>query len=570
MYTKEELFRRRAGLSSSKRDLLAQKLRVQTAAPDTAGPLTTIPKRPPEARVPLSSIQERFWFLQQLDPASVSYINMHMYELSRAIDCQVLNQAVRELVRRHDILRTIYTIRNGQIEQQIDPTLHLTCEVRLVDLQHLPESERIREARRVIDAERARPFLLQEGPPWSFMLVRLRPDSNLLLVRIHHMIADGWASDTIVRRELMALYHAFLVGQPSPLPDLPIQYADYAVWQRQQLQNGNQDAQLAYWTEHLAGAPVVLDLPTDFPRPPIQLHRDRAQQVHIPAALTAQLKQLSQHENATLFMTLLTGFGVMLARLVGQNDLLIGTSLAGRQLPELESLLGCFINTLPLRIELRDRPSFRDLLRRVRGVCFGAFANQDLPLEQIISALHPQRDLSRSLLYQVMFQMQNYPGFEVGVEPIQHLDEATAEDAPDLVSTGQGLCDLTMLLYEGEEITGRLEYDATLFAPATIARMVEQLTRLLAAAVADPDCPVASLPLLSEADTQRLLVEWNDTAQPFPHNAGAHALFERQAALTPDAIALVWQDQQLTYRQLNQRANRLARYLQSAASGLAR
>ncbi len=560
MYSRDELLKRRAALSSTKHKLLARQLRGQEpGAPEHSISSTTIPKRAPDALVPLSSIQERFWFLQQLDPTSTSYIITHAHALDYAIDERVLAQALRELVRRHEILRTTYVVQEGQVTQQINPTPHEAPAIPLIDLQHLPDSERAQAARRIVERERARPLQLELGPPWWAILIRLRQDYHILLLRMHHLITDGWSIDTIIQRELLALYRALLQGQPSPLPELSIQYADYAVWQRRQLQQGIYAAQLAYWTEHLAGVPMVLNLPTDYARPPIQAYRERTCPVRLPASLTTRLKQFSQHEQATLFMPLVAAFGVLLAQLAGQNDLLVGTSLAGRQLPELEPLLGCFISTLPLRIDMRDHPSFRVLVRRVREVCLGAYTNQDVPIQQIVAAIQPPRDLSRSPLYQVMFQMQNYPQFTLE----QDLFAADTQPNPlelPAASTGQGMCDLAMLLYEGEEITGELAYDATLFTAETIARLVALFGTLLAAVATAPDCPVHQLPLTSDVDAQMHAV-WNATEAAYPRHAAIHTLFERQAQQTPEAIALVWHDQQITYRQLDQRANQLGHHL---------
>jgi amino acid adenylation domain-containing protein len=564
MYTKDELLRRRAALSSTKREVLAQQLRG--AAPAQSSPPTTIPMRPPGVPVPLSSIQERFWFLQQLDLTSVTYVNVHVYQLTQPLTGAAVIQAVRELMRRHEILRTTYHVREGQVFQQVDPTMHTTFSFPIIDLQHLPEAEHEAETLRLIGGIRARPLLPALAPPWSITMIRVRPNAQVLVLRVHHLIADGWSIDTIIRRELMALYYASLAGQPSPLPELPIQYADYAYWQRQQVA-ATAAAQLAYWTEHLAGAPEVLELPTDRPRPSVQYYREAIQHVHLDAALSAALRQLGQQAHASLFMTLLAAFAALMARMADQHDLVVGTSVAGRSVPELEPLLGCFINNLPLRIDQRDRPTFRELVRRVRTICLGAYAHQDLPLEQIVAALQPRRDLSRSLLFQVMFQIQNFPAFEVDLKPLQPTSDLSLVEEPSAAATGQGLCDLMMLLYDKEEITGELAYDATLFAPETIARMIEQFKTLLAAAVATPDVSIVALPLLSEAELRQLLVEWNATAAPYPQDAGIHELFELQAMQTPDAVAVVWNDRRLTYRALNARACQLARYLRRRAVG---
>ena len=377
----------------------------------------------------------------------------------------------------------------------------------------------------------------------------------MVLLSMHHIISDGWSLGVLVR-ELAALYRAFAQGQPSPLPELPVQYADYAVWQRQWLQGERLQSQLAYWKQRLAGL-APLELPTDRPRPAVQTFRGATLPVTLPRELAAGLQALSRQEGATLFMTLLAGWQALLARYSGQSDVAVGAPVANRTRVETEGLIGFFVNTLVLRADLGGGPSFRAALGRVREAVLAAYAQQDVPFEQVVEAVQPPRDLSRTPLFQVMFAWQNAP------LPTAVVGELRLR--PVAVEAGTAKFDLTLDLAEaGEEIAGTLEYNTDLFERETIARLAGHLQTLLAGAVAGPERPLHELPLLGEGERRQVLVEWNQTAAAYPQDVCVHELFEQQVERSPDAVAVVSDETELTYAELNGRANRLARQLRGA------
>jgi amino acid adenylation domain-containing protein len=376
---------------------------------------------------------------------------------------------------------------------------------------------------------------------------------HVLLFTTHHIICDGWSRGVLIR-ELAALYEAFSSGKPSPLPELPIQYVDFAVWQRQWLQGEVLEAQLTYWKQQLAGSPPVLELPTDRPRPSVQTFQGATQSLMLPKDLSEALKDLSQQEDATLFMTLLAAFKTLLYRYTGQEDILVGTPIANRNRSEIERLIGFFVNTLVMRTDLGETPSFRELLSRVRKVALEAYARQDLPFEYLVDELQLERDLSHAPLFQVMFVFGNTP---MSALELPGLTMSLLE-----TDSGTAKFDLTLSMRETEQgLIGDLEYNTDLFDKSTITRMLTHFQTLLEGVVANPDQHLAKLPLLTEAERQQLLVEWNKTQANYPSEVCLHQLFEAQVERTPDAIAVVFEDKQLTYRELNARANQLAHYL---------
>ncbi len=376
---------------------------------------------------------------------------------------------------------------------------------------------------------------------------------------MHHIIADGWSLGVLVR-ELMLLYQAHTTGGVAALSTLPIQYADYAAWQRAWLQGPALEAQVDYWRAHLRGAPVALDLPLDHPRPPLQTFRGALQPFALPLELTAALADLSRREGVTLFMTLLAGFLTLLQRYTSQDDLVVGTRIAGRNRRETEALVGFFINALALRTDLSGNPSFRELLGRVRAVALGAYTHQDVPFELLVEELRPQRDPSRHPLFQVMFVLQNYPIAEL---ELPGLSVQPFEIAPETVKY-----DLDFSLYETTDgLKGTLEYNIALFAPDTISRILRQYEMVLGSVVADPSLRLSEVPLLTEAERRCVLEDWNATRQDYSYATGLHSLFAAQAARTPHAVAVSDDDQQLTYAQLDRRANRLAHHLQALGVG---
>jgi amino acid adenylation domain-containing protein len=543
-----------ANLSPEEREFLLQRLRQKRK---NASPTKIKPQSRDSHTFPLSFAQQRLWFLEQLEPGSPFYNQPAAVRLTGALNLAVLEQSFNEIVRRHEILRTTFFMVEGQPVQAIAPTLTLTLPV--VDLQELPEVARREEVRRIVAEEARQPFNLAEGPLLRGTLLQLGEAEHTLLFTTHHIICDGWSRGVLIR-ELAALYEVFSSGKPSPLPELPIQYADFAVWQRQWLQGEVLEAQLTYWKQQLAGSPPVLELPTDRPRPLVQTFQGATQSLMLPKDLTEALKDLSQQEDATLFMTLLAAFKTLLYRYTGQEDILVGTPIANRNRSEIERLIGFFVNTLVMRTDLGETPSFRELLSRVRKVALEAYARQDLPFEYLVDELQLERDLSHAPLFQVMFVFGNTP---MSALELPGLTMSLLE-----TDSGTAKFDLTLSMREIEQgLIGDLEYNTDLFDKSTIARMLTHFQTLLEGVVANPDQRLADLPLLTEAERQQLLVEWNDTQADYPSEVCLHQLFEAQVERSPDAIAVVFEDQQLTYRELNAKANQLAHHLQALGVG---
>ena len=505
---------------------------------------------------PLSFAQQRLWFLDQLEPGSPVYNLPIALRIAGPLDAGILVQSLDEILQRHETLRATFPAVDGQPVQIISPPKPPT--LRRIDLQDLPVNEREAEALRLATEEARQPFDLAQGPLFRAKLLRLAEEEHILLLTIHHIVSDGW-SFNVLMRELEALYTAFSIGQPSPLPPLPIQYADFAHWQRQWLQGEVLETQLAYWKQQLAGALPVLELPTDRPRPAVQTFRGARQSLRLPASLIQPLNALSQQEDVTLFMTLLAAFQTLLYRYTGQEDILVGSPIAGRTWTELEGLIGFFVNTLVLRTDLSGNPSFQQLLHRVREVTLGAYAHQDLPFEKLVEELQPQRDISRNPLFQVMFLL-NVP------EQPPHLPglHVTPLDLPN----GTAMFDVALSLTEDPQgLTACLEYNTDLFDPPTITRLLRHFQTLLEGMVANPHQSLATLPMLTPAERHQLLVTWNATSCDYPKDQGVHQLLEAQVQRTPEAVAVVFEDQQLTYRDLNARANQLAHYLRKQGVG---
>ncbi len=514
--------------------------------------LSPIPLAPRDKPLPLSFAQRRLWFLDQLEGPNAIYNISGALKFSGPLNISALQHSLTITVQRHEVLRTTFQNRNGQIHQII--SAKATVIIPLINLQALPvEVQRI-EVQRLAQEEAQRPFNLSRDLMLRFQLLQLNAAEHVLLLTMHHIASDGW-SLAILARELGTLYKAFIQRQPAELPPLKIQYTDYVYWQQQRLQDKLQVAHLDYWQKQLTDAPPVLDLPTDYPRPTIQTFRGDQVQFTLPPALVEHLRQLSQQANATLFMTLLAAFKVLLARYSGQTDIVVGSPIANRTHLDIEPLIGFFVNTLVLRSDLSDNPTFSQLLDQVRDVTQGAYEHQDLPFEQLVEALKPERHLSHTPLFQVMFVLQNTPKISLA---LPHLHVNLLEIEPTTAKF-----DLSLELEETEQgLTGRWVYNPDLFKPETIERMASHFQTLLTAVVADPKQYVLNLRLLTVTDRQKLVVTWNNTQIDYPKNKCAHQLFETQADQTPDAIALMFEDQHLTYHGLNIRANQLAHYLQ--------
>ncbi|NNB89170.1 non-ribosomal peptide synthase/polyketide synthase, partial [Corallococcus exiguus] len=506
---------------------------------------------------PLSFAQQRLWFIDQLDPGSALYNMPTALRLSGAVDVPALQQSFDALVERHEALRTTFEAHDGEPRQHVHPAP--TGVLSVVDLTGLPDDERETEAVRLASEDAMKPFDLAVGPLARLTLLKLGEEEHVLLLCMHHAIGDGWSMSILVR-EVTALYEAFRQGQPSPLAPLPVQYPDFAVWQRGWLQGEVLDAQLGWWTQQLAGAPQALALPTDKPRPPQRSARGATFPVRLSQSLSEAVEALAQREGATPFMLLLAAFQTLLHRYSGQEDLLVGTSIAGRRHAETEGLIGFFVNTLVLRARFDGRPSFRQLLSQVRATTLGAYEHQDIPFERLVEAVQPARDLSRTPLIQALFALQNLPEAEV------RLPELTLRPVEvDLSSTKFDL-DLSMARTE-RGFEGALSYATDLFEPATARRLSEHFLQLLEAAVTRPDAKVDSLPLLTAEERQWVLEEWSGETAPFEVDVPFHARFEQQVTRTPKAPAVVMGDTSVSFHQLNVRANQLAHYLRSLGVG---
>jgi len=513
-------------------------------------------KRQKQESPPLSFSQQRLWFLDQLEPGSSAYNMPLAIRLTGRLKVAGLQQSLGEILRRHEVLRTTFITEHDRPVQRIAPVRAFTLPQ--IDLSALSEEQREAKARELASEEASRSFDLTAGPLLRATLLQLAPEEHVLLVTMHHIISDGWSMG-IFYRELSALYEAFSQGKPSPFPELPIQYADFAVWQRQWLQGKELEEQLTFWKEQLRNI-STLELPTDRPRPSVQTFCGAVHTVEFPKSLTEALWGLSRKEGVTLFMTLLAGFQSLLHRYTGQEDIVVGTPIANRNRAEIEGLIGFFVNTLVMRTDTSGDPAFRELLKRVRKTALGAYAHQDLPFEKLIMELQPERDLSRNPLIQVMFALQNFPFSDLDLTGL-------AIGKIEIKGTSTKF-DLEIYLRETEEgLKGELVYNTDLFDSATIERMAGHYQMMLEGIVADPDQRLSELPLLTEAERHQLLVEWNDTEVEYPRDKCVHELFEEQVERTPDAIAVVFEDQQLTYRQLNSRANQLAHYLMRKGVG---
>nr|WP_309731460.1 amino acid adenylation domain-containing protein [Chamaesiphon sp. OTE_75_metabat_556] len=467
------------------------------------------------------------------------------------LNIKALEQAFGALVDRHEPLRTQFKLQDNQPIQSIVPSLTITLPV--VDLQH--ESDPWQQVQQLAAVEVSQPFDLADGQVLRVKLWQVAPDDYVLTLAIHHIAADGWSLGILIG-ELSAYYRSFLTGNSAVLPELPVQYADFAVWQRQWLTDRVLERQLNYWKQHLTGAPSLIDLPTDRPRPAIQTFRGGTERLQLDPQLTQRLKQLSQESGSTLFMTLLAGFAVLLSRYSDQTDLVVGSPIANRNRTEIEGLIGFFVNSLALRFDLSQSPTFDAFLAQVRQVTQDAYDHQDLPFEMLVEELHLERHFDRNPLAQVVFALQNAPttGWD--------LPGVKVEDLPSGMDSVR--VDLEVYLWDTPAgLQGFCAYNRDLFDAATIARMMQHFGTLLAAIVANPQQSVALLPLLTAPERQQLLQEWNDTHTEALFDKCIHQLVEAQVQRTPDAVAVVFESQQLTYAELNSRANQLAHYLQS-------
>jgi amino acid adenylation domain-containing protein/thioester reductase-like protein len=510
-------------------------------------------KRAENANLPLSYAQQRLWFLDQLEPNSASYNISLGLRLVGTLNVAALQQSLIEIIHRHEALRTNFVTVDGQAAQIIQTETNWTVSV--VDFQHLPLTEQKIAAQKLVQEQAFLPFDLASEALIRVKLVVLSPTEQWLVVCMHHVVSDGWSIGVFVE-ELIVIYNAYSQSKPSPLLPLTIQYADFAIWQRQWLQGEVLQNQLSYWKQQLANAPTFLPLPTDRPRPAVQTFNGAYKEFALSVELTQKLLKLSQQQGVTLFMTLLAVYNTLLYRYTGQTDILVGTPIANRDRAEIEGLIGFFVNTLVMRTEISGDRSFNELLPCIREMALSAYAHQDLPFEMLVEALQPERDLSHTPLFQVMFVLNNAPTSEV------ELTGLSVSELP--IESAIAKFDLTLGMENTNNgLVGWWEYNTDLFDSSTIERMTGHFLTLLEAIVANPSERISQLPILTPSEQQQLLVEWNDTSVDYPQDKCIHQLFEEQVERTPDAVAVVFENQQLTYHELNCRANQLAHYLQS-------
>src|SRR6476646_8524763 len=535
---------------------MAERLKEELATAGQSAPVAGIQRVERDGGpLPLSYAQQRLWFIDQMEPGSALYNIPLAGKVTGVLDKNALQKSFNEIVRRHEVLRARFAVSEGIPVVEVVSGQQPTIEE--IDLRGLSESERKAEAMSLAEAETAIGFDLARGPLIRMKLLQMGEEDHVLLMTIHHIVSDGLSFKNFFA-ELGSLYEAYIKGEESPLEELEIQYSDFAAWQRQWLQGKTLDDQLAYWTRHLAGL-QVLDLPTDYPRPAMPHHRAANIRFEMSAELTAKLKELSSRQEATLFMVMLAAFDVLLSRYSGQEDIAVGSPIANRNRKEIENLIGFFVNTLVLRADVEHKPNFVELLRRVKKATLDAYANQDLPFEKLVEAISPERDISRTPLFQVVFAMQSAPLAEV---PLGELKLQLFN-----VNSSTAKFDLTLgVVEDGGTFKASLEYNTDLFEPDTAQRMVDHYLTLLAAIVSEPDRPIVHLPMLTQVE-QRQLTEWNRTDAEWPEDKCLPDFFEEQVRRIPGAVAVEFQGQQLSYQELDRRSNQLGWRLQKLGAG---
>ncbi len=541
-----------AGLAQCIDEAIRRGKRLQAPAIEAAGR---------DGQIELSFAQQRLWFLDQLEPGSSTYNMPSAVRLSGELNKGALEQSFTEIIRRHESLRTTFATVDGQPVQVISEPRPVIIPVE--DLTELDEEDRQAQARSLVTQQAQTPFNLAQGPLIRINLLRLAEDEHVLVVVMHHIISDGWSIGVLIR-ELTALYEAYCAGEPSPLPELGLQYADYAMWQREYLQGSVLEQELGYWRKQLEGAPSVLELPTDHPRPPVQTFRGSSRAITLTEELTRGVREMSRREGVTLFMALLGGFQALMMRYSGQEEIVVGTPIAGRSRVETEGMIGLFVNMLVMRTEVRGRESVGELMRRVKEVAIGGYAHQEVPFERLVEEMKPERSLSHSPIFQVMMVLQNTPRESVELAGLR-MSGVNGE-----AGEGQRVkFDLTLTMLEmGERIVAVMGYNRELFEGATIERMLRHYEKLLEGMVREPEQGIREIEILSEAERKQVLEEWNATAREYPTEQCIHELFEQQVEQSPDAIAMKYEEEEVTYQELNRRANQLAHYLRRRGVGV--
>ncbi|HEX5887024.1 MAG TPA: amino acid adenylation domain-containing protein [Pyrinomonadaceae bacterium] len=550
----KDLAARIAALSPEQRALFEASARAKGLR---APQVDQIPRRPREDTnvFPTSIDQERLWFIEQLQPGNAAYNIFSASRIKGPLDAAVMERVVNELIARHEVLRTTFTVVDDQPVQVINPNLKVALTP--FDLQSLPLDQREQEALRLVTEDFSRPFDLEKGPLVRVGLLRLAEDDHVLHVNMHHTVTDRW-SGAIFEQETGLLYEAFANNRPSPLPPLPIQYADYALWQRGRAESEIYRKQAEYWTKKLTGVPFVLEVPTDFPRPPIQNFRGARVYTRYPKRLLDALRELSRREGVTMFTLALAAYKALLYRYTTQETILVGATFANRNRPELQNMVGYLLNLIVLSTDLSGNPTFRELLQRERATVLEGFANQDLPFGKLVQELRPVQDASRNPIVQHSLIYLDFPELKV-METLgltaKHLD----------IDNGASRFDMTLAMTETDEgYEVDIEYPTDLYRRERIERMTKHLENILESIVVDPAQRLSDLPLLSENEKRQLLIEWNDTTVEYSSDRCIHELFEEQVQRKPDEVALLFDKDRLTYRELNEHANRVARYLREA------
>ena len=500
---------------------------------------------------PASFAQRRLWFLHQLDPSSTAYNMRGAVRFEGRLDFEALERSFNEIVRRHESLRTSFMTDDDELMQVVTPNQELHID--RIDLTAAPDDERDEELQRHIRLLSEHRFDFEKSETLRVTLLDLSETESVMVLVMNHIISDGWSLGVLVK-EVVALYEAFVDGKPSPLPELAIQYLDFAQWQREWLAGSVRDEQLAYWKRTLGGKLPLLALPSDVPRKTTRTSRGATELLRVPADLSKRLNELGREHRATPFMIFLTAFQILLHRYTGLDDILVGTPVAGRTRPETQDLIGFFVNTLVMRTDLSGDPRFIDLLARVGDTTLEAQMHSDIPFEVLVEELHPERHLGHTQIFQVMLVMQNTPLPDINLKDLRvsllEVEESTAK------------FELLLAFREDESgFTGSFQYSTERFTQTRIQQLARHFRQLLEGIVANPEGRVSELPLLTNDERQKLLVDWNDTASTFPQDHCLHTFFEEQAAKTPDRVALVYEEEQLTYAELNRRANQLAHHL---------
>jgi amino acid adenylation domain-containing protein len=544
-------------LAARKTEILDFLKEASAATHEECTPIKPIPRG---GALPISFAQMRLWLLDQLQPNKVAYNIPALFHLKGDLNQLVLEKSLGEIVRRHEVLRAYFLNVEGNAVQRIaswEP-----FKIAVVNLQSLSEYARQQKAESLVSQCASQPFDLAKAPLIRATLLKLRPDEHSLLVDIHHIAFDGW-SFRVLLQELSTLYKAFLKDQTSPLPELSIQYADFAAWQQQWLQGEVLQVQLDYWKKKLAGELPVLELPTDRPRPAVQSYNGENISFAFSKRLADRLKALSQQEGVTLFVTMLAAFKTLLMRYTSQEDILVGTPIANRNHGEIEGLIGFFVNMLVMRTDFSENPSFRILLHRVQSTALDAYSHQDLPFEKLVEEVHPDRNFARSPIFQVMFAFQN-----MGVQALEM--PGLEPSRPEFLAVGAKF-DLSLSIEETDQgLTGGWSYSTDLFEEGTIRRMLSHFEVLLEGIVSNPDEQLSRLPLLTPSEREQILYEWNDTAVEFSEGKlgmGVQELFEMEAERRPEAVAVEFEGQRLSYGELEARANQLASYLRERGVG---